>query len=300
MMGPPRPKSPKTGRKAKWRTRAEAKRRRPAVVIIGFGRLGGALALGLKRSGWPVSVLPRSDASVRRAAELGLRLAEHEALSAAELCVLAVPDKVVASLARELLPDLGPETALVHCAGALDLTVFGERGPHPSGSFHPLCAISDPEDSIAGHAVALAASTPALLASLRRMAVDLGLSAIEVPEARRAAYHAGAVLSAGGVVALAASAVGALVEGGVEEEQALAALLPLMKSAIRGMEQRGLAKGLTGPIPRGDVEVVRAHLRALPEELAALYRLLSLRALALAGSRLTAETRQALAEALAR
>ncbi len=268
---------------------------RPNVVIVGFGRMGGALALGLKRAGWPISVLPRSGASLRRAVSLGIPIADS--LEEAGMCMLAVPDGAVATVAEQVLLELGLGTALVHCAGALDLSVFG-GGPmvsrRPRGSFHPLAAVSDPEDPLDGHTVALSATGRPLMTVLKRMAEDLSLHAIEVPESKRAAYHAGAVLAAGGMVSLLASAVKAFEEAGIDEEDALRALLPLSRSALRGAEQRGLGPGLTGPVKRGDLAVVRAHLAALPEELGAIYRLLSLRAVELCSAHLPTETRTAL------
>jgi predicted short-subunit dehydrogenase-like oxidoreductase (DUF2520 family) len=287
---------------ARWEKRQAGPERAP-VVIVGFGRLGGALALGLHRAGWPVSVFPRSAESVRRAAGLGLTLAEHEALRGAKVCILAVPDAVVGALALSLLADLGPHVALVHCAGALDLAAFGEQPQvlkHARGSFHPLCAVSSPEDDLSGHTVALSATSASLNRLLSRMAEDLKLTPIQVPESQRPAYHAGAVLSAGGVVALASAAVEALGVAGIPEDAALAALLPLMKSAIRGLEKRGLTGGLTGPVARGDSDVVRAHLAALPPDLAGLYRDLSRRALARVGPRLPPEARAELASLLDR
>jgi predicted short-subunit dehydrogenase-like oxidoreductase (DUF2520 family) len=128
-----------------------------------------------------------------------------------------------------------------------------------------------------------------LKAVLRRMAKDLELQVLEVPENRRAAYHAGAVLSAGSAVALMSVAVEALGEAGISEEAALSALLPLLRSSVRGMEARGLVRGLTGPVARGDAGIVAAHLAALPPEVAEVYRLLSRRALRLVGSRLPPE-----------
>ena len=80
----------KKARPTRWQTRG--KTAKPRVVVVGFGRLGGALSLRLKAAGWPVAVLPRSTESVRKAARLGLKLADHDDLSAAVLCVLAVPD----------------------------------------------------------------------------------------------------------------------------------------------------------------------------------------------------------------
>src|SRR6185369_11773682 len=105
MAHPPRRRPQKRKARARW----HAPDRAP-VVIVGFGRLGGALALGLRARGWPVTVFPRSAESVRRAVELGLTLADHEHLLEAELCILAVPDRVVAERAAALAPDLGAHT----------------------------------------------------------------------------------------------------------------------------------------------------------------------------------------------
>lgn len=271
----------------------------PRVVLVGFGRVGGALAQGLHAAGWDVSVLPRSGDSVRRAAASRVFLADHDDLRAAQVCILAVPDSAVVPAMELVEEDLGPSTALVHCSGALPLSVFATaRTKRAFGSFHPLAAISDPKDSLAGHTVALASTDKKLHALLVKMAAALEMTPLEVPETGRAAYHAGAVLSAGLVVSLLDAAVAALEEAGLDRSDALKALLPLSKSALRGVEARGLDKGLTGPVVRGDVGVVHAHLEALPPELGSLYRLLSRRALRLTPN-LPPETRLALERLLA-
>ncbi|MFT3708997.1 MAG: DUF2520 domain-containing protein [Archangium sp.] len=270
------------------------------ISIVGFGRIGGAIASGLTRAGWQVTVLPRSAESVRRAAAARMVLADHDDLRAAQLCVLAVPDAAVAPALELVEEDLGPHTAVIHCSGALPLSVFASaHNPKRAfGSFHPLAAISDPKDSLEGHTVALASTTRELHSLLMLMAKALAMNTIEVPETGRAPYHAGAVLSAGLLVSLLDGAVAALEEAGLEREDALKALLPLSKSALRGVEARGLERGLTGPVVRGDVAVVQAHLEALPAELGSLYRLLSRRALRLTPA-LPPETRLALERLLA-
>ncbi len=272
------------------------------VVIVGYGRVGGALAKALKKAGWSVSVLPRSQDSVRRAALSGMRLADHDDLRAAQLCLLAVPDAQVANAAELVLEDLSAQTPLVHLSGALTLAAFGRPtidSGRPLGSFHPLAAISDPSDSFAGHTASLAATNEPLLVTLRMLATTLSMRTIEVPETGRAAYHAGAVLSAGLLVALADAAVASLQHAGLGREQSLDALLPLMRSALDGLATRGFSKGLTGPVVRGDVGVVQAHLDALPPEVGSVYRLLSRRTLALIGDSLPAETMLALKRILA-
>lgn len=270
--------------------------RRPyPVVVIGAGRLGGAIARALKKRRWPIHVLPHSEQSVRGAFELGLPLASTEHLEAATLCLLCVPDARVREVAEEARAHVGRRTALVHCAGALTLDALpGE----PRGSFHPLCAVSSPLDSLAGHAVAISTRAPQIERRLRALAAALELTPLQVPEGQRAAYHAGAVMSAGGLVTLAAAAMEAWVHAGIREEEALPALLDLMRSALRGVEARGLRAGLTGPLPRGDAEVVASHLKGLPAALRPLYRELGQRALKLKSPDLSSAQRRALKRAL--
>ncbi len=272
-------------------------RKRLRVVLVGFGRLGSALAVQLKKGEVELAVLPLRAQSVRRAVAFKMPLAEHQHLEAADLCVLTVPDAVISPTAALVRDSIGKQTALVHCAGAMTLSVFeaGER----CGSFHPLAAISGADSTLSGHTVSLAASSAAVLQQLRRLAALLQMRAIAVPESKRAVYHAGAVLAAGLSVSVLDAAVEAWKSVGLSEEAALAALIPLARSALTGVEVNGLHRGLTGPIVRGDVKVVHSHLLSLPKSVRPLYTVLSRRALALT-TQLPKDVRRALARLLQR
>ena len=91
----------------------------------------------------------------------------------------------------------------------------------------------------------------------------------------------------------------AFAAAGISEKVAVRSLIALQRSALRGVERRGLSAGLTGPVVRGDAEVVRAQLAALPRPISQLYRALSLFALDLAHDRLTPKQRGDLEDALA-
>jgi predicted short-subunit dehydrogenase-like oxidoreductase (DUF2520 family) len=52
---------------------------------------------------------------------------------------------------------------------------------------------------------------------------------------------------------------------GVAPDAALAALLPLTRAAVENLETVGLPGALTGPVARGDVGTVTAHLAWLEE-----------------------------------
>src|SRR5690606_7731314 len=90
---------------------------RPPVVVVGFGRLGGALALQLSDAGWPVTVSAESEVSRRAAKRAGLQLANEVDLTQAAVALIVVRDDAVHARTRALLSQFGKTTALVHCAG---------------------------------------------------------------------------------------------------------------------------------------------------------------------------------------
>ena len=62
---------------------------------------------------------------------------------------------------------------------------------------------------------------------------------------------------------------------GADKEEALKAVLPLIKGTLANIESAGIPDALTGPIMRGDVETVKGHLQAMRSaapELLPLYR----------------------------
>jgi predicted short-subunit dehydrogenase-like oxidoreductase (DUF2520 family) len=271
----------------------------PLIIVVGPGRLGGALARGLLAAGERVRGWSHRAQATRTWKRLGIRIASRTERAHAALWVLAVPDEAIPAAHASVLPHMGSDAACIHCAGALTWTVL-KRGDsaRACGSFHPLCAISGPEDSLAGHAAAVAASHRWLEAFLRRLARTLGLSPLRIPERDRAAYHAGAVLGAGAVVALLSLAAESWARLGVAPAARRAALLALARSALNGAKRRGFRDGLTGPWARGDVERIQAHLRALPPKARAAYRVLGVQGVALVSERLTALQRRALTQLL--
>jgi predicted short-subunit dehydrogenase-like oxidoreductase (DUF2520 family) len=256
-------------------------------VVVGVGRLGSALSTQLVKAGWPVTVRTQSPAGRRQAKRLGLHEADAAALSRAELCLLTVPDGAVAAVARAVAPLLGRSTGLVHCAGALTLEVLQPAAAgRPTGSFHPLVSVTGPETPLGGHSVAIATRSRVLAPLLGRLAGALGLRPLRVPEGGRSAYHAGAAMAASGLVSLLDAAIAAWTAAGVSEREAMTALAALMRSALAGGEARGAVAALTGPVVRGDAEVVQAHVRALPEDVLPIYLALQQRVLAHAAARL--------------
>lgn len=255
------------------------------VEIVGAGRLGAALARAFAAAGW--SVRCWSPTSRGRSIP-GVELVEGRLpdVHAGELILLTVPDRSIAAVASSLShgPGFRPGQVVAHVSGATGLEPLREAASQGAevGSLHPLFAAAPGSADLSGTWAAVD-GTPEARACLVAAARAIGLRPFHLPPEQRARYHAAASLAANGLVSLASLAAGLLEPAGLRREEALAALLPLLSSALDGLQRGGLPRALTGPVGRGDAEVVRRHLEALAgTEADAAYRALSLRAVELA------------------
>ena len=90
-----------------------------------------------------------------------------------------------------------------------------------------------------------------------QVVAELGGSAMWVPEELRSLYHAGLAHGANHLVTLVTQAMELLGAAGADDPAAI--LRPLLQAALDNALAEGDA-ALTGPIVRGDVNTVRAHL----------------------------------------
>jgi predicted short-subunit dehydrogenase-like oxidoreductase (DUF2520 family) len=256
------------------------------VTILGAGRMGQGLALSLVRTGVAVSLVARRQHQVTSPLVLHAG-SRASAVGGAEVVILAVPDDAITALAGELAGEgsVVPDAAVLHLSGLLDRGALAPLAATGAGlgSFHPLQAIADPADAPARFAGAYAGieGDERALAGADRLARSLGMMPVRLSGAAKPAYHAGAVMAANYTVALAGVAERLALEAGVPSESAARIYLPLVRGAAANLE-RGPAAALTGPIRRGDVRTVEAHLAALRGDDRELYRRLGQEALQLA------------------
>ena len=243
---------------------------RPVTGIIGAGQVGLALGVALRRAGWPVAAVASRDVGRRdRFHEHvpGVRaFAEATALvDEVELVILAVPDDAVGPLAARL--HLYAGQAIVHTSGLLGAEVLAPAmaAGTQAGAFHPLVAFADLDRALA----ALAGATIAiegdedLLAHLAEMAEAVGGVPVRLPPGTKAAYHAAAVMAAGGVTALLDVIREIAAAVGLDEAGALRIYRPLLEQTLENAGALGIAAALTGPAIRGDAGTVSAHLAAI-------------------------------------
>lgn len=237
------------------------------IGVIGAGRVGAVLAAGLRSAGHEVvAAAGESDASRARAADLlpGVPLLKPSAVArASDLLLLTVPDDMLPNVVR-VLTDSGALRAgqiVVHTSGRHGLAVLEPAAAVGARTIalHPAMTFTGTPvdlDRLGGCVFGLT-SGPSERELAERLVADLRGRPTWVPEEMRTLYHAGLAHGANHLVTLVSEAMGLLGAAGVSDPAGT--LRPLLQAALDNALAHGDA-ALTGPIVRGDVQTVAAHL----------------------------------------
>jgi predicted short-subunit dehydrogenase-like oxidoreductase (DUF2520 family) len=221
-------------------------------AIIGPGRLGCALASRLDQTGNLLAgPLPR-----------GYRASD---LRGADVVLLCVPDREItaaaATLANHLQRSAAPWPMVAHCSGASTLAILEAVPLDRRLSLHPLTTFAADQPALfEGVAAAIAGHTPAALAVAEELAIELGMTPVEIDEADRVAYHAAASIASNFLVTLESAAERLAASAGCDRD----ALVALVRQTVNNWAATGRAS-LTGPIARGDEATVERQREAIAQ-----------------------------------
>lgn len=256
--------------------------------IIGAGIVGTALAVRLEEAGHEcIGVHTRSRLSYERfRCYLNKDHLTLDALIPNVDCLfITTQDGMIRTVAENLSANglLKPGQVWIHCSGSLpsDVLRVQENLSVRCLSLHPLQAFASVEKALAilaGTHFGIEGDDEELG---EKIVEDLGGIPHHILAAQKSLYHAGAVVASNYLVVLASLAVDLFGEAGIKGEEALASLLPLMRGTLYNLDQVGLPQALTGPIARGDAQVVQGHLDHMPSKLVEIYQALGLKALEL-------------------
>jgi predicted short-subunit dehydrogenase-like oxidoreductase (DUF2520 family) len=271
--------------------------------VIGPGRLGSAVLAGLQDAGLTVSAVgvhADDDTSLLGAVP---HLRVRDAALEADAWWLAVPDDEIYPVAgrlAEALPAIrrpgAPQPLALHSSGLGSvhlLKPLSEQGVRVL-CLHPLQTFAGEPSAELLRDVPCAVTAPEGrdLRLGEELAARLGMRPFPLADEQKTLYHLAAVVGCNLLVALESEAK-RLMDQATGDSRGLDHLGSLLRTTMDNLLRGGEpALALTGPVARGDVGTVRAHLRLLDREsprLARTYRALSLEALALAAPRLDDE-----------
>lgn len=245
------------------------------VGVIGAGVVGSSVAVTLFQKGYPIrGVCSKQGASAATlAAQVnGVQKDDPEdVLEEARIIFLTTPDREISNVAAKLAVSgkVHNEHIFIHMSGALPLSILAPLQEKGAGicSLHPLQAFAGVKkavENLPGTWFALQhdGKTGEIGHQLVR---DMGGQAFSIRDEQKALYHLGASMASNFLVALVHLASGIYGKIGLSREEAVQALMPLLKGTLDNIETMGSVQALTGPIARGDEETVRRHIKAFDQ-----------------------------------
>ena len=242
------------------------------ISFVGAGALGSGLARQLHVEGFAIEeIVARTSAASKRRAAVVAGEVEAEVVTvesaklACDVLWLAVPDEAVEDVAQALARRARLPRVVLHASGAMSSRALGAleaRGVH-TGSAHPMMTfVAGEPPSLRGAWFAVEGNAAAVRAA-RQMARKLGANSFTIAEESKTLYHAfGAMLSPMLATELeAAEQIG--LRAGISRKDVRRIMEPIVLRTARNVLRQGAGKSFSGPLARGDVRTVAAHLETL-------------------------------------
>lgn len=268
--------------------------------MVGGGRVGQTLArLLVAHAGLQMGqLLCRSAAHTQAALAFigsGSAVNALNDFSPADLWLITTPDGALADTAQALAStravSAGPPAHAWHCSGFHSHDLLAPLAAHgwALASVHPALSFASPESALAqwpGTLCAVegdAAAVDQAQALLRATAAQ----PFAIDAQAKPLYHAGAVFASNFAPVLAATADSLWAQAGVPDAARRSLLHGFIARVAANIARDGPALALTGPVARGDGELLAAQLVALIEhdpDVGAAYEALSVLAARLSRS----------------
>jgi predicted short-subunit dehydrogenase-like oxidoreductase (DUF2520 family) len=182
--------------------------------------------------------------------------------------LIATPDAAVARVAEELTRIGGEELkgqVILHTSGALDSTELRAARYLGAavGSMHPLQTFNGVTvPPLEGKVFAIEGDAQAVRKA-RKIARAVGAAPSPIEARDKPLYHAAGAFAAGHALVVVESAIQLLMSLHMKRSEAMRALLPMTMQVLQNYERLGVKAAWTGPLARGDYEVVAKHTAAL-------------------------------------
>lgn len=204
----------------------------------------------------------------------------EELINDTDIIFITTPDDKILTVWNKINKFEIKNKFICHCSGSLSSKIFSHI--NDSGAFgysiHPMYAFSDRYNSYKNLNEAFFSIEG------NNENIDIIKDIFEVLKNKyfvithdiKPLYHLASVTVSNLVLSLIDIGCNALINCGIKREDALKALLPLIKNNIENLSEKDLVEAITGPVERGDLNTIRHHLEVVPKEFENTYRELSI------------------------
>ncbi|WP_291321513.1 DUF2520 domain-containing protein [Desulfonatronospira sp.] len=248
------------------------------TAIIGAGVVGTAMGYLLCNAGYTVTgIASRSLESAVKARDfIGQGEASTDLAGTARsagIVFLTTSDDAVRQVCENIAHRDGfmPGSLVIHTSGALsvDVLMSAKNKGAVTVSMHPLQSLPSVQEAvknIPGSYFCLESEDESALDRAREMVRVFQGKELNILLGGKPLYHAGAAAVSNFFVATIGFGLQLHEYAGINRQDSLKALLPLIQGTLNNIEKIGIPAALTGPIARGDVQTVEDHLVSISRE----------------------------------
>ena len=187
-----------------------------------------------------------------------------------QIIFLTVSDSAIYPLWDKIKNGIGNnETIFIHCSGAKE-GIYEDKTLY---ALHPACSMTGNGDldkicfglENFGDKVDF----------IKNFIENMGNRVIFISKDKKREYHLANVMVSNLVLSIVDRGVSYLKNANLNEDEALALLIPLAKQNLLNIESKGIVNSITGPAAREDFEVLKNHIEIIQEEDKNLYKYLS-------------------------
>jgi predicted short-subunit dehydrogenase-like oxidoreductase (DUF2520 family) len=243
------------------------------IGIIGAGKVGTSLAFVLKKKGFHiVAVSDTAEASLKTAEKYLERDVLYtqnnmDAVGAADAIAITTQDRIIQDIAAEInaKAERLDGKLIFHTSGADPSSILmplDKKGAF-LGSLHPLQTFPDIDSAIGvlSDTCIFIEGDKGALPLLKQIGENIGAKVYTIAGKDKVLYHLSAVFVCNLLSALFYSGKGLMEKINIDFEP----FLPIIRATLKNIENKGPLAALTGPIVRGDVKTVKAHLASIED-----------------------------------
>ncbi len=248
------------------------------IGFIGAGKVGKAFGKYLQISGAQLEgYYSQNLESAKYAASLtssGYYSKVEELIAMSDLIFITTPDGVIKEIADQL-SGFGSNNGFynktfVHMSGAhsSQLLLSLNQAGAEIGSLHPIQAIADVETAVnqLKTTVFSLEGSDGAVNQLNELMNVTGNTNFVIKSEQKTLYHMAACTVSNYLVTLVDMGLAMYESIGIDREVGYKALYPLIRGTVENLKHMDTKEALTGPIARGDINTVNAHLIAVEDQ----------------------------------
>lgn len=248
-----------------------------SISIIGAGPVGTAFGYFLKKKGYKIAgIASRTLESAKKAREFigegDVSIDLITIAKKADIVFLTTSDNAIKEVCDKIAAGEGfrKDSFVFHTSGALSSAILesAKRVGANVGSLHPLQSLPNVKEAVEnlpGSYFCIEGDVKAISVA-KEIVRALEGKEITLNIEKKTLYHAGAAVVSNFLVATIDFGLELHESAGIGRKDSLNALMPLIKGTLKNIESIGIPSALTGPIARGDTNIIEEHLNAISKE----------------------------------